>query len=164
MSFAVDRGLTVRRKSSPETVLDSNGDLMKLSPYLNFNGNCRAAFSYYEKHLGGKIQMMMTHAEGPPHPNAPPDWGGAIMHAQILIGGTLLMASDVPPTLQQPIRSVYLHLELGEIDEAERAYAALSDGGEALMPMAETFWARRFGTVRDPFGVLWMVSAAAAQS
>ncbi|MBL8238733.1 MAG: VOC family protein [Bryobacterales bacterium] len=136
---------------------------MKLSPYLNFNGNCRAAFLYYEKHLGGKIQMMMTHGDGPPNPNMPADWGTAILHAQIQFGDTILMASDVPPDRQQPIRSAYLHLELEGIEEAERAFGAVIDGGEAIMPMAETFWAPRFGLARDAFGVLWMISAAPAK-
>jgi PhnB protein len=89
----------------------------------------------------------------------PADWGAAILHAQIQIGENVLMASDVPPARQQPIRSAYLYLGLTSVEEAERVFAALTDGGEVLMPMAETFWAPRFGTARDQFGVLWMVSA-----
>lgn len=38
---------------------------MKLNPYLNFNGNCRAAFQFYEKHLGAKTVAMMTHGDAP---------------------------------------------------------------------------------------------------
>lgn len=136
---------------------------MKLHTYLNFNGNCRAAFAYYEQHLGGKTQMMMTHAEGPPNPKAPVDWGKAIMHAQMIIGDTVLMASDVPPSIQEPMRSAYLYLATETAEEAERVYAALASGGQTLMPMAETFWALRFGTVRDQFGTLWMVSADRTQ-
>jgi PhnB protein len=136
---------------------------VKLNPYLNFNGNCRDAFSYYEKHLGGKIHMMMTHAEGPPNPNIAPEWGAAILHAQIQIGESVLMASDVPPERQQPIRSAYMYLGVSSVEEAERVFAALTDGGEVLMPMAETFWAPRFGMARDQFGVLWMVSAEPAR-
>ena len=136
---------------------------MKLNPYLNFNGNCRAAFSYYEQHLGGKVQMMMTHAEGPPNPNIPPEWGTAVLHAQIQLGEDVLMASDVPPARHQPMRSAYLYLGLTSVEEAERVFAALTDGGEVLMPMTETFWAARFGMARDQFGVLWMVSAAPAK-
>ena len=33
---------------------------MKMYTYVNFSGKCAEAFSFYEKHLGGKIGMMMT--------------------------------------------------------------------------------------------------------
>jgi hypothetical protein len=36
-----------------------------LVTYLSFDGQCEAAFKYYEKVLGGKILMMMRHADAP---------------------------------------------------------------------------------------------------
>ena len=38
---------------------------MELTTYVNFNGKCAEAFRYYEKHLGAKMGMMMTHAQSP---------------------------------------------------------------------------------------------------
>jgi PhnB protein len=132
---------------------------MKIYPYLNFNGNCKAAFTFYEQHLGGKITAMMTHAEAPTQQQMPPEWGSAILFARITIGDSELMASDVPPEHQKPMRSVYLSLAVADSAEAERVFSALKEGGEVLMPLQETFWAFRFGTVRDQFGVLWMINA-----
>jgi PhnB protein len=42
-------------------------------------------------------------------------------------------------------------------NRAERVFAALSDGGRVLMPIQETFFASRFGQVRDRFGINWMI-------
>ena len=41
-----------------------------ITPYLNYSGNCEAAFKYYEKHLGGKTDMMMRYADAPPEMTA----------------------------------------------------------------------------------------------
>jgi PhnB protein len=130
---------------------------MKLHPYLNYGGNCKEAFQFYEKHLGGKITMMMTHADQPSPNQTPAEWKDAILYANMTIGETELMASDVPPDRFQPMRSVYLSLSVDSIDEAERIHALLSDGGEIFMPMQETFFAHRFSMLRDKFGTSWMV-------
>ena len=130
---------------------------MKLHTYLNYGGNCEQAFRFYEQHLGGKITMMMTHGQQPNPNDVPPNWKNAILHARINIGETELMGADVPPERFQPMRSVYLSLTVSSIDEAERIYALLSDGGQIFMPMQETFFAFRFGMLRDRFGTSWMI-------
>ena len=128
---------------------------MKLTTYVNFAGTCAEAFRYYEKHLGAKPGMMMTHGQSPDPSRLGPEWKDAVLHARILIGGTELLAADIPTA--QPMRSAYLSLSVENDAEAERIYAALSDGGQALMPMQETFFASRFGQVRDRFGINWMI-------
>ncbi len=130
---------------------------MKLHTYLNYGGNCAEAFRFYEQHLGGKVGMMMTYGEMPEPKNFPPGMEKSILHASIEIGGTLLMASDVPPERFQPMRSVYLSLSVGSIEEAERLFALLTDGGEVFMSMGETFFAFRFAMLRDKFGTSWMI-------
>ena len=130
---------------------------MKLYTYLNYGGNCEQAFRFYEQHLGGKITMMMTHAEQPGINTVPPEFQKAILHARMTIGETELMAADVPPERFQPMRSAYLTLIVESIDEAERIYALLSDGGEIFMPIQETFFAYRFAMLRDKFGTSWMI-------
>jgi PhnB protein len=130
---------------------------MKLNTYLNYGGNCRQAFRFYEQHLGGKITMMITHGEGPNPAGVPPGWKDAVLHARIDIGGTELMAADVPPERFQPMRSAYLSLSVDTTEEAERIYALLSDGGQIFMPMEETFFAFRFAMLRDRFGTSWMI-------
>jgi len=129
--------------------------MMKLYTYLNYGGNCQDAFRFYEQHLGGKITMMMTHGQAPNPTGTPPDWKNAILHARMTIGDTELLGADIPNC--QPMRSAYLTLVTSGIDEAERTYALLSDGGEIFMPMNETFFAIRFAMLRDRFGTSWMI-------
>jgi PhnB protein len=130
---------------------------MKMRTYLNYGGNCAEAFHFYEKHLGARIDMLMTHDQAPGVTNVKPEWAKAVLHASITIGETQVMASDVPPDRFQPMRSVYLSLNVDSDAEAEGIYKLLSDGGEIFMPMQETFFASRFGQLRDRFGTSWMI-------
>lgn len=129
---------------------------MKMTTYLNFAGNCAEAFRYYETHLGAKTGFLMTHGQMPGASTVAPEWKDAVLHARISMGGTELLAADIPNA--QPMRSAYLTLNLESDAEAERIFAALSDGGEVLMAIQETFFASRFGQVRDRFGINWMVT------
>jgi PhnB protein len=130
---------------------------MKLHTYLNYGGNCEQAFRFYEQHLGGQITMMMTHGQQPGASGVPPEWKNAILHARINLGETVLLGADIPPDRFQPMRSAYLSLTVSSIEEAERIYALLSDGGQIFMPMEETFFAFRFAMLRDKFGTSWMI-------
>ena len=130
---------------------------MKIHTYLNYGGNCEEAFRFYEKNLGGKILMMMRQGEQPDPKNAPPGTEKWILYANMAIGETQLMGSDVSPDRFQPMRSVYLSLEVDSDAEAERIFKLLSESGEIFMPMAETFFAFRFGMLRDRFGTSWMI-------
>ena len=130
---------------------------MKLLTYLNYGGNCRQAFEFYAEHLGGKITQLMTHGEMPSPSNVPAERPNDVLHARMDIGGTQLLAADVPPERFQPMRSAYLSLSLDSNEEAERVYALLSDGGEIFMKMEETFFAHRFAMLRDRFGTSWML-------
>jgi PhnB protein len=128
---------------------------MKLTAYVNFAGKCAEAFGFYEKHLSGKIGMMMTHGQAPAQSQVNPELKDAVLHARISIGDTELMGADIPHA--QPMRSAYLSLGVQSDAEAERIFSALSDGGEVFMPMQETFFATRFAQLRDRFGINWMI-------
>ena len=128
---------------------------MKLNTYVNFAGNRAEAFRFYEHHLGGKIEMMMTHAQAPDQTHVKPEWKDAVLHARISIGDTELMGADIPNA--QPMRSAYLSLEVRSDADAERIFSALSEGGEVFMPIQETFFATRFAQLRDRFGINWMI-------
>ncbi|MGH9240524.1 MAG: VOC family protein [Vicinamibacterales bacterium] len=137
---------------------------MKLTTFLNFGGNCEQALRFYEQHLGGRILMMMRRAEQPNQPVTWPGWESSIQYAIMDVGGTQLMASDVPPDRFQPMRSAYLTLTVDGAAEAERIWGLLTDGGQVLMRMEETFFATRFGQLRDRFGTLWMILAMKPQT
>ena len=130
---------------------------MKVNTYLNYGGNCREALAFYEKELGGKINMLMTHGEAPGGSNLGPEMKDSVMYANLTLGDTTVMASDVPAERFQPMRSVYLCLGVDSDAEAERVYELLSEGGQIYMPMQETFFASRFGQLRDRFGTSWMI-------
>ena len=137
---------------------------MKLTTFLNFGGNCEQALRFYEQHLGGKIIMMMRRAEQTDQPVTWPGWESSIQYAIMDLANTQLMASDVPPDRFQPMRSAYLTLTVDGAAEAERIWALLTDGGQISMRMEETFFATRFGQLRDRFGTLWMILALKAQT
>jgi PhnB protein len=130
---------------------------MQLHTYLNYGGNCEAAFRFYEEHLGGTITMLMRHGESPDAGGVPAEWKNAVLHARMRLGGTELLGADIPPDRFKPIRSAYLSLTLNSSAEAERVYALLAEGGEIFMKMEETFFAHRFAMVRDRFGTSWML-------
>lgn len=127
---------------------------MKLDIYVNYPGNCEAAFRFYERHLGGKISSMLTH-EQQPNPNIPEDWRTKILHARMELGGAILMGADIPSA--ESMRSAYLTLRLDTAAEAERIYAVLTNGGHIFMKMEETDFASRFAMLRDKFGTSWML-------
>ena len=130
---------------------------MRLNTYLNYGGNCRQAFEFYEKHLGGRITMMSKHGDVPGEYSGPPEWRDAVLHARIEIGGTTIFGADIPPDRFQPMRSAYLSLSVDSNAEAERIYALLTEGGQVFMAIEETFFAHRFAMCRDRFGTSWML-------
>jgi PhnB protein len=130
---------------------------VKLYTYLNYGGNCRQAFEFYEAHLGGRIIALTTHGEQADPSRVPEGWKDAVLHARIELGDTVLLGADIPPDRFQPMRSAYLSLLVDSTPEAERIYALLSEGGEIFMRMEETFFAHRFAMLRDRFGTSWML-------
>ena len=127
---------------------------MRLDVYVNYAGSCEPAFRFYERHLGGMITGLVRHRDQP-NPGLQADWEDKVVHARIEIGSTVLMGADIPQA--EPMRSAYLTLTLDREDEAERAYAVLSEGGEIFMAMEKTPFANRFAMLRDRFGTSWML-------
>lgn len=128
---------------------------MDMDTYVNFNGTCAEAFRYYQEHLGGTVDSMTTFAELPQHTPVDAAWRDRVVHGRMTIGGAVLMGADIRGA--EPMRSAYLTLNPDSAEDAERVFAALSDGGEVFMPLQETFFARRFAQLRDRFGVNWMI-------
>jgi PhnB protein len=131
---------------------------MQLNPYLNFNGNCAAAFKFYEKALGGKIGMIMTFGESPMAEQVPAAHHDKVMHARMTIGYQELMGSDAPPDRFEPMKGFSVSLQVDTAAEAEKFFKALSEKGNVSMPIQKTFWAERFGALVDQFGTPWMIN------
>ncbi|MBV9200508.1 MAG: VOC family protein [Alphaproteobacteria bacterium] len=131
---------------------------MKLNPYLSFNGQCEAAFNFYEQCLGGKIVAMMTFAGSPMEEQTPPQWRNKIMHARLTVGDEVLMGSDAPPERYQGAKGFSVTINIENAADAERVFHALAQNGTVQMPIQETFWATRFGMLVDQFGTSWMIN------
>src|SRR5579862_8153412 len=133
---------------------------MRWNPYLMFNGQCEAAFRFYEQCLGGKITFRMTYGESPMAGQTPPEWHEKILHATFERDDQVLGGVDVLPVSYQPPQGFSVTLNLKDAAEAERIFAALAQSGMVQMPIAETFWAKRFGVATDRFGTPWMINCA----
>lgn len=131
---------------------------MRMTPYLNFDGQCAEAFRFYERVLGGKIEAMMTHGESPIAGQVPPEWHDRILHARLTVGNQVLMGSDAPPEYYQKPQGLYVSLQIDNPADAERIFRALAENGTVTMPLQKTFWAGRFGMLIDRFGTPWMVN------
>ena len=132
---------------------------MNVNPYLILNGDCEAAFTFYAQATGGELGPMMRFDGMEGCGDIPPEYGQKIMHTHVMFGQTVLMGSDNHPA--QPyegVKGCSVSLSVDSIKEAERIFAALSDGGQVTMPLGQTFWAVRFGMCSDRFGTAWMVN------
>src|SRR5438552_13634706 len=107
---------------------------MQLNPYLLFNGQCEEAFKFYAQCLGGKIEAMMTHAGTPAEAHVPAEWRNKIMHARLVVGGEVLMGSDVPPDRYEEPKGFSVSLQIKDPAEAERVFHALAEKGAVRMP------------------------------
>jgi PhnB protein len=133
---------------------------MQINPYLIFDGTCREAFTAYEKCLGGKATLM-TYGEAP-QMDGPKQPADRIMHAHLDAQGAVLMGSDGPGGDANK-DGVWVSISLEDAAEAERVFGELAQGGAIEMPIGETFWALRFGMLKDRFGVSWMVNCSRPQ-
>lgn len=132
---------------------------MQMNPYLLFDGQCEAAFKFYEKCLGGKIEAMMPHEGTPAAEHVPAEWRSKILHARMVIGDQVLMASDAPPGRQEKPQGFSVNLGFKDPAEAERTFQALAENGTVQMPFQKTFWSAGFGMLVDRFGIPWMVNS-----
>lgn len=130
---------------------------MPIEPYLFFEGRCEEALEYYRRALGAKVEMLMRYKDSPEpvQGKAPP--GDKVMHASFRVGDARLMASDGFCSGSPSFQGFALSLDVKSDAEADRVFGALADGGQVKMPLAKTFFAKRFGMVADRFGVSWMV-------
>ncbi len=131
---------------------------MNLNAHLMFNGECKAAFEYYERCFGGKIITMITWGESPMKDQAPEGAYDRILHASLKVGENVLLGADAPSRDYQQPQGFYIALGIDDAAEAERIFYALAKNGTVQMPLQQTFWATRFGVVVDQFGIPWEIN------
>jgi PhnB protein len=136
---------------------------MEVQPYLFFEGRAEEAIEFYKKVLGAEVTGLMRMKEAPDGgPPLPPGSENKVMHASRKIGDSVVMASDGMVSGKPNFAGVSLTISAKDAAEAERVFNALGQGGKVQMPLTKTFFAEKFGSVADKFGVSWMVVAGAA--
>jgi PhnB protein len=135
---------------------------MDLNTYLSFDGNCAAAFRFYERVLGGKILMTMSYGDMPGCAEMSADIKAKVAHVRMQLGDKLLMGSDSPPGRFEKPKGFHVNIGVTDPAQADRLFTALSENGTVTMPIQETFWAARFGMLVDQFGTPWMINCEKA--
>jgi PhnB protein len=132
-----------------------------INPYLNFSGNTEEVFDFYKSVFGGEYQMVMRYKDAPSEHQMGESDGEKIMHMALPIGPhTILMGSDWPDNYGKPVEgsNVSLSINADSKEHADKLFNGLSAGGQATMPMSDTFWGSYFGMLKDKYGFNWMVS------
>jgi len=158
--------MAVRRRDETQqnkllNIMSATNGNRVIQPYLFFNGRCEEAVEFYRNALGAEVQMMLRYKESPeptPPGMVPPGFENKIMHTSFRVGETVVMASDGCSSEKAKFDGFSLSVSVPNEAEADRVFAALSEGGKVEMPLSKTFWSPRFGMVEDRFGIGWMVS------
>jgi PhnB protein len=130
---------------------------MQVQPYLFFDGRCDEALEFYKKVLDAKVDMLMRFKDAPDQSMVSPGSHDKVMHSAVRIGDTQLLMSDGRCQGKPSFQGFSLTITAPDAAEGERRFNALAEGGQVQMPLAETFFASRFGMVADKFGVGWMI-------
>ena len=130
---------------------------MNVQPYLSFEGRAQEAIDFYKSALGAQVEAVMQFKDAPPDMQANMPNKDKVMHAAFKVGDTTIMATDGQCSGKSEFSGITLTIQANSDGEAEKLFNALAQGGKVNMPMAETFFATRFGMVADKFGVGWMV-------
>ncbi|MGQ0735756.1 MAG: VOC family protein [Acidobacteriota bacterium] len=131
---------------------------MQMHPYLSFNGDCEAAFTFYAQCLGGQPGAIFRYAGSPLADRVPGDWADRVMHGSVTLGSQVLMGADVAPDQYEAPRGFTLSLQIASAGDAERIFHDLSKDGKVVVPLEQTFWAARFGVLVDRFGIPWSIN------
>ena len=130
--------------------------------YLSFNGQCEAAFRFYEQRLGATSASLFPYGNSPMAGGMPPvdGWEAKIMHGSITLGGITISGADLPAGQYEQPRGFRIFLEADDPAETERLFHALAENATIDMPLQETFWSVSFGVLTDQFGIPWTLSCA----
>jgi PhnB protein len=128
--------------------------------YLAFDGTCADAMRFYEKALGGRLEVLMSGADSPMAEQMPKEFANRILHARLVLpGGGMLYAGDAPADVPyEGIKGVSIAVDYDSVAQAQTVFAALAAGGQVTMPMQPAFWAKTWGMCIDRFGTPWVVN------
>ena len=129
-----------------------------IQPYLYFEGRCEEAIEFYKKALGAEVMVLLRFKDSPVGcpMGLPSGSENKVMHAQLRIGKTVIMVGDARNSGKPNFQGFGLSLSLANEAEVDKAFKALAEGGQVVMPLEKTFFSPRFGMITDRFGVMWM--------
>ncbi len=137
-----------------------------MNPYLNFDGNCHEAFQFYKTVFGGDLNDLHHMSSAPGMEGITEEEKNRVLHVSLKVSEhCTLMGSDILPSYGQKLiqgNNAYISLHPDNKQEADRLFNGLSAGGEVEMPLADQFWGDYFGSLKDKFGVCWMINYHAA--
>lgn len=137
---------------------------MSFSPYLSFNGQAREALTAYAQIFGATDLQLMAFSDAQPETaqsgTAPAGAENLIMHGQFSADGSTLMGADMPGNPPDGMASPSVFHGAANAEAAARVFAALSEGGQIILPLGQTFWSPCFGMLKDRFGTTWMITLA----
>lgn len=136
--------------------------MASVSTYLNFERSSEEAFTFYQKVFGTELlRPPMRHGDVPGS-EIPEEDKNLIMNiAMPILGGHVIMASDIPKSMGMEVKpgnNIHLTLHPDTRPEADKLFAALSEGGDPRTPMQEMFWGDYYGEVVDKFGITWLIN------
>ena len=135
---------------------------MQIVTSLSFSGQCREAFEFYARVLGGEITAAMPFGDGPADMPVDARYKDWLMHCWLQVGAESIMGADLPPewapNIDKPKNGFDVTFHCKAVEEGRRVFDALAEGGEVRMPFGETFWSPGYGNLVDRFGVPWMVN------
>jgi len=133
--------------------------MTQINAYLNLEGHCSEAMTFYKECLGGELNMQ-TFKGSPVEDQCPAEMGDKILHASLSKDGLLLMGSD----MQEPGvgfikgNNIALSLNCSNEEEIHTFFSKLSEGGKIYHALTEEFWGATFGVLVDKFGIKWMLN------
>lgn len=129
--------------------------MSQINAYLNFNGQCREAMTFYRDCFGGELVMQKI-AESPMAATLPSEMDDQILHSSLTRGDILLMGSDM---IGQHIRYgnlVALCYNGNDDEEMTTCFEKLAVGGVVITPLHQSVWGATFGELTDRYGLRWL--------
>ncbi|MDP4198082.1 MAG: VOC family protein [Bacteroidota bacterium] len=132
-----------------------------VNPYFNFPGKTEEAFNFYKSVFGGEFLFLQRFKDTPQAGPISPDEANGIMHVSLKVGESTLMGTDAVESAGHKVtmgNNVNLSLETDSREEADRIFKGLSPGASNIMPLQDMFWGSYWGSLKDKYGVCWMVN------
>lgn len=131
--------------------------MSQLNAYINFNGQCREALTFYSGIIGGEVELMPV-AGSPAEAECPPTMQDQILHGALVREGLLLMGTDMSGSTYVHGNNIALALSCTSEADIQSCFSKLSEGGSVMHALKVEFWGATFGVVVDKFGIQWMLT------